>query len=202
MCLFVRVSVSLREYSQEHTVCCYITQNRYDASPSPSLSSFLLDELAAFFGVFPDDESFWQKRGYDYSQNHHWDTAEWYPLITELQEAQAKGGGNIVTKNLTTIGNTVWDIPAGITTEVTFVYLGRSFTWESQLTPEMQALLVPADAAAAQDASQTVDSGPFKTFPHYATAGGSINNEKANVLADLSGWVIKHNADLFRRIFA
>lgn len=134
--------------------------------------------------------------------NQHWDTSEWYNLITQLQAAQAKGDGNIVTMNLTTIGNSIWNVPAGITTEVTFVCLGRSFTWESQLSPEMQALLVPADPAAAKDPSQTVDSGPFKTFPHYATAGGNINNEKANVLADLTGWIVKHNADLFRRIFA
>jgi hypothetical protein len=100
------------------------------------------------------------------------------------------------------VGNDVWNIPAGITTEVTFVYLSRSFTWESQLSAEMQALLVPADPAEANDPSKTVDSGPFKTFPHYATAGGGVNNEKANVLADLTGWTIKKNADLFRSIFS
>jgi hypothetical protein len=162
----------------------------------------ITDELAAFFGVHPSDESFWEKRGYDYSQNQYWSTDDWYPLIMKMQEAQAKGDGNIVTMNLTTIENRVWNIPAGITTEVTFVYLGRSFTWESQLSLEMQALLVPSDPAEAADASKTVTSGDFKNFPHYPTGGAEINNEKANALADLTGWVVKRNADLFRSILA
>mmetsp|Transcript_20874 Transcript_20874/g.35177 ORF Transcript_20874/g.35177 Transcript_20874/m.35177 type:complete len:563 (+) Transcript_20874:55-1743(+) len=160
------------------------------------------DELAALFGVYPSDEAIWAERGYDYTHNQHWSTEDWYPLITGLQNAQQKGNGNIMTMNLTTIGNSVWNIPAGIRTEVTFVYLGRAFSWEDQLSPEMQALLVPSDPAAAADPSKTVDSGDFKTFPHYATTGGDINHKKANALADLTGWVVKKNADLFKSILS
>lgn len=160
------------------------------------------DELAAFFGVYPDDESFWQKRGYDYRHNQHWSSDAWPTLITQLQEAQAKGDGIVTTMKLTTIGNSVWSVPAGIVSEVTFVCLGRSFSWESQLSPEMQALLVPADPVEAADPSKTVSDGPFKHFPHYATAGAELNHEKANALADLTGWVVRKNADLFRSILA
>jgi len=161
------------------------------------------DELAAYFGVYPvGDPSFWQVRGYDYSRNQQWRTEDWFTLITQLQEAQARGNGIITTMNLTTVGNTLWNVPAGITTQVTFVCLGRALSWEAQLSAEMRALLVPADAAEAADPSKTVSSGPFKSFPHYATAGASINNEKANALADLTGWTVKRNADLFRSILA
>ena len=160
------------------------------------------DEMAAFFGIFPDDESIWQERGYDYRGNQHWSTDDWYTLITKMQQAQAKGNGIVVTMNLTTIGNSVWNIPAGITAEVTFVYLGRSLTWESELSDEMQALLVPSDPSDAADPSKTVDKGPFKKFPHYTTAAGSINYEKANALADLTGWTVKKNEEIFKAILS
>jgi hypothetical protein len=86
--------------------------------------------------------------------------------------------------------------------QVTFVCLGRALQWESELSEEMTALLVPADPAAAADPSQTVDSGSFKHFPHYQTAGASINHERANALAALTGWTVKRNADLFRDILS
>lgn len=65
----------------------------------------------------------------------------------------------------------------------------------------MYKLLVPSDVNDANDLSVDVDEGPFKGFPHYATAGGIINYERANVLADLSGWVILQNKELFQSIF-
>ena len=80
--------------------------------------------------------------------------------------------------------------------------LGRLLKWESELSSDMAALLVPSDPAAAVDPSQTVDSGDFKSFPHYATAGAGINYEKANALADLTGWTIRRNADLFRKVLS
>ncbi|CAE7663063.1 unnamed protein product, partial [Symbiodinium microadriaticum] len=108
-------------------------------------------------------------------------------------EAQAKGDGVITTRTLTTIENTHWGVPAGIQVEVTFVLLGRLFNWESQLSAEMAALLVPSDPAAAADPSELVDSGDFKSFPHYATAGAGINYEKANALAALTAWTVRRN---------
>lgn len=160
------------------------------------------DSLAALFGIFPSDETIWQERGYDYRNNQQWSTDDWYTLITKMQEAQGKGGGIVVSMNLTTIGNDVWNIPAGITSEVTFVYLGRSLTWEGELNSDLYSLLVPSDPIAASDPSQTIDNGHYKHFPHYATAAGSISYDKANALADLTGWTIKHNAELFVSILS
>ena len=82
------------------------------------------------------------------------------------------------------------------------MYLGRLSAWEAQLSPEMTSYLVPSDPADAADLSVDVDSGPFANFPHYFTTGGSINYEKSNALADLSGWSILQNADLFRSILS
>lgn len=65
----------------------------------------------------------------------------------------------------------------------------------------MYKLLVPNDPNEASDLSIDINEGPFKGFPHYATSGGIINAEKANVLADLTGWVILNNKQLFQSIF-
>ena len=168
---------------------------------APSKTQIARD-LAAFFGVFPEDYSEWEIRGFDLSFNQVWGNEMWVPLVTALQEAQAKGSGVIVTMNLTTIENTRWGIPAGIETEVTFVYLSRLFEWEKQLPADMTQYFVPSDPTAASDASQTVDQGPFKTFPNYPTICAGENAERANALADLTGWTIRENAELFKGIFS
>lgn len=113
-----------------------------------------------------------------------------------------KGKGIIVSANLTTVKNDWWGIPAGIQTEVTFVYLSRCFEWESRLSEEMKELLVPRKESDAADPAETIGHGDFKDFPHYATAGANINYEKANALASLTGWTVKQNSDIFRRIFS
>ncbi len=42
----------------------------------------------------------------------------------------------------------------------------------------------------AEDLSQDIQEGPFKSFPHYATIGREISYDRANVLADRKGWSI------------
>ena len=104
--------------------------------------------------------------------------------------------------NLTTVENTWWGIPAGITSQVTFVYLGRLKNWEAELSEDMHELLVPSDPEDEKNLAVDVDSGPFRSFPHYMTAGGLEDHERANVLSDLTGWSIKKNAELFKSIFS
>jgi hypothetical protein len=64
----------------------------------------------------------------------------------------------------------------------------------------MYKLAVPSENA--QDLSVDVDAGPFKNFPHYLTKGGGINAEKANLLADLTGWSVLQNEALFRHMLS
>lgn len=40
----------------------------------------------------------------------------------------------------------------------------------------------------------TIQSGPFRQFPGYFTELANINYERANLLADFTGWMVKNNA--------
>lgn len=82
------------------------------------------------------------------------------------------------------------------------MYLGRALQWESKLSKDMQSLLIPWKPADAKDPSKTVSTGTYRGFPHYTTSGADINFEKANILSDLTGWVVKQNAELFRSILS
>jgi hypothetical protein len=126
---------------------------------------------------------------------------DYAPLITAMQAAQAKGKGIVVTQVLQTVENTWWGIPANRTVEVTWVYMSRLFEWEARLSPEMQALVVPPGAAAL-DASETIQDGPFRKFPHYPTSGGGVSPERANLLADLTGWTVRQNKEVFERMLS
>jgi hypothetical protein len=173
----------------------------WDVVNDPPSKTQIARDLAAFFGVFPEDYVEWEVRGFDLSFNQVWGQENWVPLVTALQAAQAKGTGVVVTMPLTTIQNDRWGIPAGIETEVTFVYLSRLFEWEKQLPSDMHDYFVPTDPAAAADASQTVADGPFKTFPNYPTICAGESAERANALADMAGWTVRENAALFKSIF-
>lgn len=174
----------------------------WDVINDPPSKTQIARDLAAFFGVFPEDYAEWEVRGFDLSFNQVWGQENWVPLVTALQAAQAKGTGVVVTMPLTTIRNDRWGIPAGIETEVTFVYLSRLFEWEKQLPADMHDYFVPADPAAAADASQTIAHGPFKTFPNYPTICAGESAERANALSDMAGWTVRENAELFKSIFA
>jgi hypothetical protein len=173
------------------------------ATDKPS-SSQVSDTLSALFGVIPEDslEYTWQKRSFDDTKDQFWTREDYVDVITGLQNAQERGNGIIYTKNLTTIQNDWWGVPAGVTAQVTFVYLGRLKTWESKLNRVMKGLFVPHDDADEANLAVDINHGPFKNFPHYLTAGGLIDHERANALSDLTGWTILQNADLFRSIFS
>ena len=54
------------------------------------------------------------------------------------------GKGVIARVQLTTIENLHWGVQAGITADITFMFLSRIEKWESLLTPEFRALVTPA----------------------------------------------------------
>ena len=108
-----------------------------------------------------------------------------------------EGNGIIATFSLSTVANDWWGIKAGQQVEVTFVYLGRIYSWEKQLSQEMKDLVVPKDNSTGD-----IKDGPFRHFPHYATTGGLLNFEKSNLLADFTGWTILHNEEMFRKILS
>ena len=54
------------------------------------------------------------------------------------------GRGVIARVQLTTIENAHWGVEAGITADITFVFLSRVEKWESLLSPEFRALVTPS----------------------------------------------------------
>jgi hypothetical protein len=173
------------------------------AEDEPSASQ-VTDSLSSLFGIFPSDatDATWEKRSFDNRKNQFFSQSDWVTVATGLQQAQEAGNGIVFTAKLITVENDWWGVPAGIESEITFVYLGRLKNWEAQLSEEMRSLLVPSDPADASNLAVDVNQGPFRGFPHYFTAGGLENTERANVLSDMTGWTILNNADLFRAIFA
>ena len=172
----------------------------WDVLTEPPLKSQIDDGFSSLFGVLPEDYVKWEERSFDFSKDQFFSTDDYAPTVLALQDAQQKGNGIIYTANLTTVSNDWWGIPAGLTAEITFVYLGRLKNWEAQLSDEMRELLVPAEDA--DDLAHTIEDGPFRHFPHYPTSGGLLNAEQANVLSDMTGWLIHQNAELFESIFS
>lgn len=133
---------------------------------------------------------------YDLHHSHVFENDEWLPFITDLQAAQAGGDGLVISRIHTTVTNSKYGIEAGRKVKVVWSYLGRATNWESQLSDEMQALVVPVTDPSNQ--ANTIAGGPFASFPHYSTALANINIEKANLLADFTGWVVYRNQNLYR----
>jgi len=172
----------------------------WDAS-SPLLSEHNIDfDIPAFFGVLPDDLTPEDKTLYDLTTVQVFERSEWSVLADQLQRAQAQGDGIVVTSHLRTVANSNFGIEAGFEVAVTWVYLGRLVKWEQSLSAEMRELVVPTENP--EDLSQLKESGPFESFPNYETFFAEINFERANLLADLAGWTIVHNAEKFRQILS
>eukprot|EP00286_Rhodomonas_abbreviata_P019853 CAMPEP_0181311752 /NCGR_PEP_ID=MMETSP1101-20121128/13316_1 /TAXON_ID=46948 /ORGANISM="Rhodomonas abbreviata, Strain Caron Lab Isolate" /LENGTH=576 /DNA_ID=CAMNT_0023418527 /DNA_START=26 /DNA_END=1756 /DNA_ORIENTATION=- len=176
--------------------------DQWDVTTEPYSEDKISNDLSSFFGVVDNSIARWENRSYDIGKNQVFATEDYAVVVQGLQAAQQEGSGIIATFNLTTVENLWWGVPAGLAFEITFSYLGRLSTWESLLTPEMHGLAVPNDPQTASDLSQDVQHGPFKNFPHYATKGGGINAEQANLLADLSGWSVLQHEELFRRVLS
>lgn len=157
--------------------------------------------ISSFFGILPPLKKEAVERNFMMEKNQIFKKEEYNILIKGLQAAQKVGKGIIYTMNLTTIENNWWGIPNGITSEITFVYLGRLSQWESKLSSDMQSKIIPTDGNP-NDLSNTIDDGDFKHFPHYKTAGGLLTAKQTNLLADMSGWSILENKELFERILS
>lgn len=173
--------------------------SKYNPAVDDYNNTQVTDDIACMFGVFTKTESNVENRSYEYEMDQVFSRDDYVQVITTLQAAQAKGNGIFATFNLTTVANTWWGIPAGLEVEVTFSLLGRLAQWEEKLTPAMKELLVSSDT---DDLSENIGTGPYRSFPNYATTAGDLNYERANVLADMVGWSVLENADLFRHMLS
>lgn len=172
----------------------------WDVAANPDPSGNMDDNIAAFFGVFSNDKEI-VARNFDLQHDQVFPTDDYVRVVQGLQAAQKAGNGAIATFNLVTVDNPWWGIAAGFEVELTIAYLSRLGAWEASLSPEMQSMVVPNDGDAS-DYSNTIDSGDFKHFPHYITAGGLLSPQQTNLLADMTGWSVLQNKELFERIFS
>jgi len=168
----------------------------WDPLTQPLTEDVMDFTVPAWFGEIPTNLSVVTDVSYDLKNSHVFENSEWIPFITSLQAAQARGNGNIISMTHTTVRNVKYGIPAGMKVKVVWIYLGRSLNWEQQLNDEMKAKVIPEEDPYNQ--ANTIKTGPFRSFPHYQTAIASINPERANLLADLVGWTIYQNQNLFR----
>ena len=131
----------------------------------------ITNDLSSYFGALSINRSYnFEDRSYELTKNQIFSQSDYITVIKGLQTAQQNGKGIIATFNLTTIENQWLGITAGISTEITFSYLGRLSKWESLLSKEMYSLVVPEENST--DLSNVISHGPFKSFPHYFTEGG------------------------------
>jgi hypothetical protein len=166
---------------------------------SDPLSTTSIDfTVPAWFGYMAEDLTFLDIVSYDLQHSHVFESSEWLPMITGLQEAQAIGKGAVISMTHTTVHNSHYGIPAGLKIKVVWIYLGRATQWEDQLNDEMKDLVIPKDDPENQ--ANTIADGPFQSFPHYPSSVASQTPSKANLLADLAGWTIYQHQDLIREI--
>ena len=147
----------------------------WDVENDPYSDDQITNDLSSFFGALSNTRShIYDNRSFEYTKNQIFSQSDYITVIKGLQNAQQNGKGIIATFNLTTIENQWLGITAGLSTEITFSYLGRLSKWESLLSKEMYSLVVPEENST--DLSNVISHGPFKSFPHYFTEGGKNYN--------------------------
>jgi len=169
--------------------------HKWDVRHDQSADGQIDVDLSAFFGIIPSKLNIEDRLTTDLSKNQVFSRDIWPDFVLQLQAAQAEGRGIVITKNMTTVENIWWGIPRGLNTRLTVMYMGRVHQWEDRLPAALKPLLVPAERR--DDLSHCVTDGPFKDFPHFPTTGGSLNYEKANIIANLMGWVIEQQIHQF-----
>ena len=177
----------------------------WDPALAPPATAAINDYVPAFFGLpakaSDEVEQLEQDYGVDYTADQVFAAADFVPLAQRLQAAQMAGGGVVVTSTHVTVANARWGLPAGIVANVTWVYLSRAGAWEKRLRPEVARLVVPPPhrSPTPLDYGETVATGEYRDFPNFPTDSLDFSPGKANMLADLTGWTVKHNAAEFAR---
>ena len=180
--------------------------SRWDPATTPPDSSVIDDDIPPFFGVISlaatTGEAFDKNYTLDLTANQVFDKAGFVPLVQALQAAMAAGGGVAVTTPQTTVANARWGIEAGHDVNVTWVYLSRLGQWEDRLPAELRAKVKPNVTDPDSDYGNLVTGGPYAYFPLLHTSELRYSVEKANLLADMTGWGVLNQADVFRRALA
>jgi hypothetical protein len=158
------------------------------------------DDMPSFFGLRNNDTV---QLGYDLHRNQVFAASEFAPVAAALQKNQKLGNGAVATSTHTTIENKYWNVKAGTTVNVTWVYLSRAFNWEAKLPPDVKAMFSSEqDPTVLPNVTYLSKVGEleYANFPNFNTfLQLRFFNGSANLLSNLAGWVIKANNDVFQQ---
>lgn len=170
-------------------------ETSFNASERPPKSGDLDSVLPAYFGyLIYQMDGFW-----DYSHLQIFAKEDFPVVIGKLQESQKSGRGAVATTSLTTIENKFFGIPAGITVNVTWVYLSRAYIWENALPEEVAKHVIPdSQSRTGWDPTKSPSLGPFKNFPYTNDFSQlHVKNSLANLIPNFGGWIVKENSEQF-----
>lgn len=149
--------------------------------------------VPAWFGHIATDLNDIDVASFDLENSHVFPESDFVPFVKGLQEAQMRGKGNIYVHRHRTVANPKFGIEAGQEVEMVWIYHGRCFEWESRLSDDMYDKVTPR---FNKDDPAKLPSGDFEDFPHYSTGVNGRNFEQANLLSDLTGWIIHENYEM------
>jgi len=164
----------------------------------PNKEKYISNEIPAYFGLGTGSGKGKPEFGYDYTHNQVFNETDFVDAAVQLQTTMDAGNGCYAVQTLTTVENKRWSIPAGIVVNVTWVYLSRLTAWEAQLPKEVRKHVTPT--FDPDDPSKGAPEGPFHNFPPYQDVSRlELSPEQTNLLADLTGWSVMQNKEVFQR---
>lgn len=128
------------------------------------------------------------------ARNQVFQAEELAPLLCELQRLKSQGRPVVHRQAFEVQPNSHWGIAGGYEVEIVFVY--------NEVCQQFYDLL-------PEETQRDIDqgwSGSFGNFPHYSTVHEdneeftSLTNEQVNLLAALSEYAVRENADVFREV--
>ena len=119
----------------------------------------------------------------DESRNQVFSTSDFAPLMVSLQQRAAAGEAAITTSQLTTVDNSWWGLAAGLTVNVTWIYLTPYGRFEQQLAP---------------DVIRALHEGEFGPgFPNLPLGNDVYKAEQVNLLAAQTAAAVLDNSQIF-----
>eukprot|EP00944_MAST-04C_sp_MAST-4C-sp1_P006303 g6303.t1 len=168
-------------------------KSKWDPTVRPPTTAEMDDTIPNYFGVKVDKPD----APWDYSKNHVFDTSQFTAFCVAMQTAIASGNGGVVAMELKVVENSYWGIEGGRTVNVTWYLNSRVYNWEEMLPPFLKKDVVPA--GPKDPTNLPSEKSKFPTFPHYPTSKLQLNDVQSNLLANMMGWVVLKNQDLFCR---
>lgn len=155
-------------------------------SPDGSVTKQLLDKFGyadagGSMGFFGHNQVFAQQ--------------DLFPLLCDFTKLNREGRPLIAKRSLVVQKNDWWGLRGGTEVEVAFALLSPSTAFEAALPPETQSEILRGDA------------GEFARFPNYRTVFQnsdltSLSSPQVNLIAALSEFAVKENAEMIRELFS